>query len=477
MNDIKELFLRSDTDGTVFDTPAYKTAQGEITYGKLLSDIEYCGDLISRQGAAPVLVFCSKTIEAYTAVLACLYAGRAYIPIEPGMPSERLRRIIRSSKCSLAIGEGIKTDGNIFGIECVGLGELKRYRRRRPKQFEGDTAYIIYTSGSTGEPKGVPISRDNLLNFINWINRIDGADELRKAKIRVLDQASFSFDLSVADIYFAFSNRLTLVAAPKETMNTEAVLETVRAERIGMLTVTPTFLKLCMTDPHFAAGGFPALRCAFLCGERLETEVARKMLSRFPDCRLINAYGPTEATCAVSAVPITEDMLSKELLPVGRTDTSAVSVSIEDEEIVLRGKSVFAGYIGGNEGGFFTENGINCFRTGDIGYTEDGYIYCCGRKDSQVKYKGYRIELGDIENNLLSIRGVTDCAVVAKYRGGCVGYIKAFVKLEEGLTAEKVRLSLSEKLPLYMIPKVVEEIDSIPVNANGKTDRRRLAEL
>ena len=192
---------------------------------------------------------------------------------------------------------------------------------------------------------------------------------------------------------------------------------------------------------------------------------------------LINAYGPTEATCCVTLLEITDDMLDRDYLPVGDINTSACRIEIHDREIVLKGKSVFQGYLDILSDNCYKEGFVNCYKTRDLGYIENGLLYCSGRLDNQVKYQGYRIELGDIENNLLKIKGIREAVVVAKYKENThlVKLLKAYVVLDEDITVENIKSRLCELLPIYMIPKVIEIIDSIPVNENGKYDRKRLS--
>ena len=251
---------------------------------------------------------------------------------------------------------------------------------------------------------------------------------------------------------------------------------------INVAVCTPTFLKLCLTDPEFSASGIPSLRTVYSCGERLDSALAARLLHRFPDLSLINAYGPTEATSAVCAVTITKEMTEAELLPAGELSTAACEIVIDEGEIVLKGKSVFSGYLDSVKGGWFLENGKNCYRTGDLGKIQEGYLYCIGRMDRQIKWKGYRIELDEIEHVMSTLPGVQSCAVVAKHApSGEVRAIKAYVvpTEEEDRYAvsgreQALRILLADKLPPYMLPKTIEYVDALPVNANGKTDRKEL---
>ena len=247
-----------------------------------------------------------------------------------------------------------------------------------------------------------------------------------------------------------------------------------------MAMLTPTFIRLCMLDESFNRQECPELRCIYSCGELLDKKTAQKLFVRFPNLKLINAYGPTEATSAVSGIVITEALLqSGQPLPVGDMRTNATEIVIDDGEIVLKGKSVSRGYLQGPDGGFFAEKGLQCYRTGDLGYIRDGMLYCTGRRDSQVKYNGYRIELMDIENNIISIPGVQECAVIAKYtENNNVKTIKAFVATEAAeFDSSYIRNELSKKIPGYMIPRTITVLDRLPVNKNGKIDRKALAEL
>ena len=455
---------------------AYISGTEKITYAELLKKAETAASLLKKQGTAPVVIYGESKTEPLVSIFACLLAGRPYVPVSVSTPAKRLQKIMNSASCSLVLKSG-ETEPETK-TECLTLDGLKKYEHLPEESCSSDTAYVIFTSGSTGEPKGVPISRANLENFIDWIKTVEPLSEYENAV--VLNTASFSFDLSVAAIYYSFFGGHTLVSLERENAeNCSAVFETMLKNRVNIAVMTPTFARLCLLDRDFSAGNFPDLRCIFFCGERLEKATAAKLFERFPDLKIINAYGPTEATCAVSAVLITSEMVKTEdILPVGRPETSAVKIEIEEGEIILKGKSVFSGYQGCASENCFKENGENCFRTGDLGYIEDGKIYCSGRKDSQIKYKGYRIELGEIESALNSLPGVRESAAAAKRNpGGSVKMIKAFVALESGFDKEGVKSGLKNLLPDYMIPKVIEVLEKLPVNKNGKIDRKLLDEL
>lgn len=451
------------------------TGTERLTYAGLFDRAESAAGLLKRQGTSPVILYGHKESAMFVSMLACIFAGRAYVPVDRFTPEVRLRKIIASSGASLLLS----ADGTVFSdIECCTPAELERYSAYPPQEPDSDIVYILFTSGTTGEPKGVPISKTNLNSFLRWLTAFPPLSEYRK--ITVMNQASLSFDLSVADIFYTFCGGHTLAVLDRQTQEDYGAMFSFFAEnRVNLFVVTPTFLKLCLLNPDFRAENFPALKCVYFCGEMLERGTVRKLYGRFPEITAINAYGPTEAASAVSAVVIDEKFLGETLLPVGKCGHFASEIAVENGEIVLRGDSVFGGYPDGVSGGHFTENGVNGYRTGDLGFFEDGYLYCRGRRDSQIKYKGYRIEPDDIERNLAEIAGVRECAVIAKRDGGTVKSICAFVVPETGWNPDAVHLKneLKKRIPEYMIPKTVRFLDRLPVNANGKTDRKALNEL
>lgn len=230
----------------------------------------------------------------------------------------------------------------------------------------------------------------------------------------------------------------------------------------------------------------PNLKTILFCGEKLLNTTVEKLYERFENIEIINSYGPTECTFAVTCIKITRDILKQEEIPIG-IPKKDVNIFIIDEkekklkdgeigEILITGESVAKGYVDSNERNFIMYNNQKAYKTGDLGYIKNGILYYKGRKDKQVKYKGYRIELDDIEQNLNKLEYV-DRAIVstAKNKLGNITKIIAFVKLKNRKEIKEIRQDLLTKIPEYMCPmiKIVEEI---PLNKNGKCDERRLVE-
>ncbi|MBR6020062.1 MAG: AMP-binding protein [Lachnospiraceae bacterium] len=465
------------------DRIAYKCGDRAITYGTLWDEARRCAACLRRQGSSPVVLFQDKRCETVIAMVACLLAGRAYVPVDVKTPAGRVAQILEMTGAELVLtdrpidapGAAVCTLRELEGLSGSSENELPVGEFARELD-ENRVAYMIFTSGSTGEPKGVPITAANLGNFANWIAGISPLCEYRNCN--VLNQASFAFDLSVADIYYALGNGHTLIANEADMRaEYDHIFELFEREKINVAIMTPTCMKMCLLNDAFTEENFPEFRCVYFCGERLEKRTVERLFRHFPKLSVINAYGPTEATSAVSAVTITPEMLSaEEVLPVGEIASAATEITVEDGEIVLRGASVFGGYLGGVEGGHFSKDGVNGYRTGDYGDIRDGKLYCGGRKDSQIKYMGYRIELADIESNLLAIDGVADCAVTANLNAeGTVSAIRAFATVEPGgPDAAAIRSELSRRVPAYMVPKKISIVSELPVNDNGKLDRKAL---
>ena len=454
---------------------AYKVNDDSITYQELWERANDLAMSLKSEGTTPVLIYGHKSIDMFISIVACLIANRTYIPIDTHIPKDRIEKIIELSKASILIcNEKI----SVSNIKCMTVDEINEFYKGKESidTNQNEIAYIIFTSGSTGEPKGVPISYENLENFTDWILKIIQSKEI----LNVMNQASFSFDLSVADIYYSLFSGSTLIALEKESQNNlSSVLDILKKENINLMVITPTFIKLLMLDNEFNEENFPNLKSIYFCGEILEVVTAKKLINRFQNLEIINAYGPTEATSAVSSVIIDEKMLENDYLPVGKINEAAVNIEIIEDEIVLKGKSVFGGYLNLISENCFLEENTNCYKTGDIGKIENNLLYCLGRKDQQIKYMGYRIELGDIESNLLKIDEIREAVVVADYKEGTsiVKSIKAFITVSCDIFVNDIKNKLKETLPEYMIPKKISILDKIPVNDNGKYDRKKLKKL
>ena len=247
---------------------------------------------------------------------------------------------------------------------------------------------------------------------------------------------------------------------------------------------TPSFADMCLADAQFQEALLPNLRAFLFCGEKLGNRTAQKLMTRFPKAQVINTYGPTESTVAVTNITITKKMVEAGDLPIGRCKPGT-EILIDDEngEMIIKGNTVSKGYFKDPEKTakvFFTaEDGQPCYRTGDTGYFKEDLLYYGGRIDLQVKLHGYRIELGDIESNLINMPEISTAAVLPKMQEGKVKYLQAFVvsDTEDTSNAEvkRIKAFLKGFLPEYMVPKRIVFIEKMPLTNNGKIDRKKLA--
>ena len=347
-----------------------------------------------------------------------------------------------------------------------------------------DIYYIIFTSGSTGEPKGVKVTYENLNSCITWLQKIT---DLKKGV--VLNQANFSFDLSVADLYLSLiTGSEHYILNTSEILDFNSINKQLLKSNANFAVMTPSFADLLLLDKTFGKSTLPNLQAIIFCGEKLLPNTVTKLYSRFDNIKVINSYGPTECTFAVTSVEITNKMLQDEILPVGKVKED-VNIYILDEnkkelieekigEILITGKSVASGYIQKDcNKSFFKYKGENGYLTGDLGYIKNGLLYCIGRNDTQIKYKGYRIDLLDIEENIYKLKYVDKVKILTKNNiDDKVLKIIAFVKLKDNTIKEQINKDLSKILPEYMIPSI-NILDSFPINNNGKIDNEELRRM
>jgi D-alanine--poly(phosphoribitol) ligase subunit 1 len=339
----------------------------------------------------------------------------------------------------------------------------------------------------------VAITLGCLTSFVDWMigEHAFGEDGPEV----FLNQAPFSFDLSVMDLYLSLATGGTLVSlTADEISNPRQLFESLGASGVTTWVSTPSFAQLCLAEKRFDASLMPSVRRFLFCGETLPPAVAGQLLDRFPTSEVWNTYGPTEATVATTSVRIDRDVLARySSLPVGypKPDSRVVVLDSSDRpvaegergEIVIAGPNVSPGYLNQpdlTERSFFQFDGLQAYRSGDLGHFEHGLLFFHGRMDSQIKLHGYRIELGDVEANLRTLEGVRDAVVLPLYRDARVDSLAAFVighDAEADFAAEQsLRRALAARLPAYMIPRVMKIVDIFPMTPNGKVDRRALAQ-
>ena len=488
------------------DFPVYDILGQVHTYGDLKKDSDSLAAQIDRLGLpdkSPVVVFGGQEYEMLATFVALTKSGHAYIPIDSHSALERVAAIVEVAEPSLiiAINDFPLADvaAPIFSAEQVqaAFREGASYELSHPVQGD-DNYYIIFTSGTTGKPKGVQISHNNLLSFTNWM--ITDKEFATPARPQMLAQPPYSFDLSV--MYWAPTLALggTLFALPSAvTQDFKQLFETILSLPIAIWTSTPSFADMALLSDDFNSQKLPQLTHFYFDGEELTVKTAQKLRDRFPQARIINAYGPTEATVALSAVAVTDEMLQNyKRLPIGYTKADSPTFVIDEEgqkvpngqqgEIIVCGPAVSKGYLNNPEKtaeAFFEFEGLPAYHTGDVGtMTDEGLLLYGGRMDFQIKFNGFRIELEDVSQNLNKSKYVDSAVAVPRYnKDHKVQNLLAYVILKDGVKEQfereiditkAIKGDLQDIMMSYMMPSKFLYRESLPLTPNGKIDIKGL---
>lgn len=498
------------------DRIAFRNTRGEsITYAQLKSQSDALARWIAGNGripqGAPLVVYGHKSPLMLVCFLACAKSGHAYAPVDVVYPAARVASIVGQlgetaaldTRGTLAELLAPEPPCPLFGPDAIEAACVALAEEGAPAPVPvgpRDPHYVIFTSGSTGTPKGVVVTADCLTNFTNWF--CSSAFSAPGPRIW-FDRAPFSFDLSVTDLAGALAQGDTMFALESEA---EASLALTFEEmgKSGMTdwVSTPSFLDQCLADPSFGPGLLPDLRRMIFVGETLRPETVRRAYERFDDLKIFNGYGPTESTDMVTLCEITDEMLAADRpLPVGYTrpgtrlaildpDTLEELPANTPGELFIMGDTVAAGYWGRDDltqAAFAScpdaiAQGERSYRTGDEAQIDDtGMLHFHGRLDLQIKLHGYRIELGDIESVIGALSQVQSVCVLPVTREGVISHLVACVVpaadvQERGFKLSKQLKALArESLPTYMIPTAFKYLDELPLNANGKVDRKALA--
>ncbi|MFJ5302530.1 amino acid adenylation domain-containing protein [Streptomyces sp. NPDC088350] len=444
---------------------------------------------LTREGVVAVVL--ERNLDWMAAVLAVLKAGGVYLPVEPHFPADRVARVLDRAGCALVLTER-GSDGALDPSSDRTLHVDEAYAEGHADGDlgiavqPGQLAYIYFTSGSTGEPKGAMCEHAGFLNHV-----FAKLDDLGIGAGQVVAQtAPQCFDISLWQLVCApLVGGRTLLVEQDVILDVPRFVDTIEAGRVNVLQVVPSYLEAVLAELERQPRQLPDLRCVSVTGEAVKKELVERWFAARPGVRLVNAYGLTETSDDTNH-EVMDRAPDGPRVPLGHP-VGNVRVYVVDEdlvpvplgapgEIVFSGVCVGRGYVNDPERtrAAFTEDpyrpGERLYRSGDHGrWRPDGKLEFLGRRDSQVKIRGFRIEIGEIENALLRVTGVRDGAVVV-VRGT---QLVAFCTGAQPVEAAVVRARLAESLPAYMVPSVVHWRASLPLTANGKTDRRTLTAL
>jgi amino acid adenylation domain-containing protein len=414
-----------------------------------------------------------RSVEMIASILGIVKAGAAYLPLDPGYPAERTVFILSNAGARLL-------------LTADKLGELDQYATEnlRLPYNSTDLAYVIYTSGSTGQPKGVMIEHRSVVNRIEWMWRQYGFD----ATDRIFQKTPFVFDVSVWEIFMPLCFGASMVICPADLIfDPQRIAGHIGRHGVTTVHFVPGMFNFFLDAIAGNSKEVTSLRRIFTSGEALLPETVKRHYNLF-DIPLFNLYGPTEAAVDVTYYTTKP---GDTVIPIGKPIDN-IQMYILDQngkmmpigiwgEICIGGVGVARGYLNQPEltaGRFVAypaEPGTVVYHTGDIGrWLLSGNIEFLGRKDSQVKINGNRIELGEVENNLLRIKGIEDAAVLVVRQAG-FSTLHAYLRSADVVDETTIRKELAERLPKYMIPASFFTLREFPLTASGKIDRGALA--
>ncbi|HYH29890.1 MAG TPA: non-ribosomal peptide synthetase, partial [Pseudonocardia sp.] len=451
---------------------------------------------LGREGV--VAVVAERNLDWLAAVIGVFKAGGVYLPIEPHFPAGRIATTLLRAGCGLVVTEAASTAELDRALDALpGVQKLDVAEVSGEGHPDGDLgvevgadqlAYIYFTSGSTGEPKGAMCEHAGMLNHL-----LAKIDDLGIGEGAVVAQvAPQCFDISLWQLVSALLvGGRTVLVGQDAVLDAARFVDTLAAHEVAVVQVVPSYLEVLATYLEQHPRALPALRCVSATGEALKAELIERWFALRPDVALVNAYGLTE----------TSDDTNHEVMhgppeggrvPLGRP-VQNVRVYVVDEQlcpvplgapglICFSGVCVGRGYVNDPERtreAYLADPhrpGARLYRGGDYGrWRPDGKLEFLGRRDSQVKVSGFRIEIGEVENALLRVPGVRDGAVVVA--GEPRAHLVAFYSAQEPLAVEALRERLSATLPAYMVPAAFHRRDALPLTANGKIDKKVLTAL
>ena len=496
-------------------TVAIKDDEGSMTYTQLAHRVSALAEALTNSGVgvdSRLAVLCRPSIDTYVAMLAILHIGAVYVPLDMSLPSARHRAMVSVCKPDLVIFHSATTsaagqcvgEGNIATLNLSEAPTAPAHARQPPFAAPLRESFLLFTSGSTGTPKGISLSQSGIMNYA-----ASKSAKLGLGQIKVLQQSSTGFDMSIAQAFNAFANAGTLVIAPSKVRGDPVMLaQLMMNEAIEFTICTPSeynllvtyaadFLRQCKSWRHACSGGEAV-------SDALVSELQRLEL---PDLTLTDCYGPTEISCAATFQTISlQSSIEGTRAPnsVGKAipntsvyildnDSQALPIGFPGE-IYIGGPGVAGGYLDSKlTSSKFVHNlfatpedvaqGWNVmYRTGDKGYLrEDGSLVFLGRTegDSLVKLRGLRIELNEVAHVILDAAQGSLADVVVTVRGR-PEFLVAHVVFARGShlsEAELDALCADLPLPQYMIPSIILASDRLPTTANGKIDRKAVGEL
>ena len=507
MNRTHTDYPRESSLGTLFaeqvaqrpDGPAATYGSTTLTYRELDRVTNSLAVRLRELGARPgvlVAVHADRDLSVVVGMLATIKAGAAYLPLEPAYPERRLRRIVVEARPAVLLTRSATDVPPELGLPVVAAaGHLNAGVRDSPRhdaRVDGgaapaDLAYVMYTSGSTGHPKGTCVTHRNVVRLVRGTDYAQFRPGARFAQI-----SNAAFDAATFEIWGALLNGGELVGIDRSTiLSPRHLAAAVRESGIDtMVVATPLFNQLAAGDPATFAG----VRQLLVGGDVMGASQARSVAA-IPGCTLVNGYGPTECTTFATAHRVAPVPANEQKVPIGRPIANTTCYVLDDMlrlqppgvvgRLYIGGDGVARGYLGRPgltadrfiPDPFSAEPGARMYATGDlVRLLPDGSLDYLGRADFQVKVRGFRIEMTEIDAALLEHPAITEAVTVASDdQDGGRSLVSYYVTARwQPLETREITAFLRERLPEYMVPAQLIQLPELPKNANMKIDRAKL---
>lgn len=491
---------------TCKDKVAVKDPTGELTFAQLERFSKNLATLIVKRGdliRKPIPVFLPKSIGSIVADVGILYSGNAYANLDYKSPTQRVKGMLDNLAPILIITSA----EHVTALEAIGYSHDKLLLveeamvnetlydnsslfKRLDRIIDTDPYCIIHTSGSTGTPKGVGLSHRSTIDFIDWsfdTLSLDGSEVMASL-------APIYFDAYTLEFWMMLAKGATLVVVPDVCATFPVKLvEFISSGGINFIFWVPTIMVNIANQNLLEKADVSNIKKVFFIGEVFPTKHLNYWRHHLPQATFVNLYGPIEIVVACTYYIVDREFTDDEKIPVGFPMRNTEILILNDQnqlanlgeigEVCVRGSSLGLGYWNKPEltAKGFVLNPLNSdyheliYRTGDSGFwNERGELMLLGRKDFQIKHLGYRIELGEIEHAVLQVDGIRNCCVV--YNQSKKDIVLFYECIEE-LSAASIREKLGPLIPKYMMPTVLNWMELMPRNPNGKIDRNLLLSL
>lgn len=476
----------------------FEDKDGAISFSELRQKSRLAGSNLIKTvptgSQNPVIVYLPKSINSIISFMGALYCGSPYVPIDYAIPMARMEKTVENLRPAAIITDNkgtdvlapLNLDTKIILFDSLLEGGCNDASVDRAVALTSDldAAYIMYTSGSTGVPKGVTISHRSVLDYIEWIAEtfpIDGESVIGM-------QSAFHFDNSVFDMYTAFyTGAKTMIIPEILFMYPEKLMDYMTEKKISVIFWVPTVMISVANGGVLETAPPKDLKLIMFAGEVMPNTQLNMWRKTLPDCMYVNMYGPTEATDIATYYIVDREYENHETLPIGKVCANMRALILNDEnkqcavgeqgELCISGTGIALGYWNAPEitAKAFVQNPLNTkyadriYRTGDLVYeNEEGNIIFIGRKDSQIKLRGNRIELGDLESAASAVDGVESaCALFDADKQEIV----LFIETAAEINARKFKMELKKYVPSYMTPARIITMNKFPHTPSGKIDR------